>query len=182
MPQDERLSNHGIPFRYIGKDIDDIPDGWRKEFEREIAENNFLRGGKHILLIGNNANDQLGLWGQCLVIAGYPVYSASVYELQRRVDSLAILWDSETRQRQFDNAECIIIRDYFWGELERDQQQRTARFLQEAIDEGVTLLLASDKVDPYLEQNGEDAAAIIEQEFEVIRVQETKKKKPKRKT
>lgn len=159
--------------------IPDIAQPWRGEFEAEVADNNFLRGGKCMLLCGAGAEVSLRQWGACLMRGGYKVYRITPLEIVRRVNAQPVLCDNDTRKDEFDAAECFLIDDLFFNHtFAEGDAYRLWWFMQEMVRDGAVLVAANETdtveiPDCYPDYLG----AFVEETFEVIRGNKSEVKK-----
>lgn len=158
-----------LPYAYRATDIDGMDPKWRKEFESEVADGNFLRGGTSLLLHGKGAEKAAMQWLACLLLAGYEAYRVTPLEIMRRMAGLPVAGDNEGRKEEFENAECIFIDDFFSSVVVSDEMSYLfIWFFTEAIKAGVTLVIATDDKEPELELYGPVVGDIIEETFEVV--------------
>lgn len=137
-----------LPYEFRDTTLDDVTPEWRKEFEAEVKDGNFLRGGKSVLLIGDGAEHASRQWLACLLRANFSAYRITPYEIVRRVDCLPVPWDTDTRKAMFDEAECFLIDDFFFDHddgMTSGEAYRVWWFMQEAVRDGAVLIIASNK-------------------------------------
>lgn len=166
-------SNGNLPYELRDTTLESISDNWRKEFQAEVADNNFLRGGKSILLLGEGAEVASRQWLACLLRGGFNAYRATPYEIARRVAGLPVAWDTESRKLMFDDAETILIDDFFFDHsdgLSSEDAYRIWWYMLEVIRDGAVVILACDKekidtINCYPDYVWE----FVEETFEVIR-------------
>ncbi len=152
------------------KDLDDMPQDWRDEFEREVGEGNFLRGGTCLLLIGGDVDDALLLWHRCLVLGGFGAYLTDPQEIVRRLDGKFIPGDEDQRKEDFDNAECYVLLDFFRGGVTEEQAYTLAWWMRSKHRDGAVIVIGSPTGDPDLATYGDNVGEQLEQRFEVINV------------
>lgn len=158
-----------LPYAHVKTDIDAMDPRWRKEFEAEVNEGNFLRGGKSLLLHGDGAENASMQWLACLLLAGYQAYRVTPLEVMRRMAGLPIAGDNDGRKDEFENAECIFIDDFFSSIVVSDEMSYLfIWFFTEAVKAGVTLVIAYDDNEPELELYGPVVGDLIENTFEVV--------------
>ncbi len=175
-----RHSPGNLPYEYRNTSLGDVQAAWRDEFEAEVADGNFLRGGKSIMLLGDGAEVASRQWVACLLVAGFRVYRLTPHEAIRRMSGLPVSWDSESRKMEYDEAECYLIDDFFFDHsdgMSSADAYLLWLFLLEASRDGRVLLIASDKekideINCYPDYVWE----LVEETFEVIRGNQSKKK------
>lgn len=169
-----------LPYDMQEAHIGDLPEAWRKEFEAEVADGNFLRGGKSIMLLGEGAEKSAALFHACLVRAGFNAYRITPFEAVLRVDGRYVVRDSELRKQQFEEAECFLIDGFFFDHddgMDDAAAYKLWWFLSEAVKDGAVLIVASnnekiDAIDCYPDYMWE----FVEETFEVIRADKSEKK------
>lgn len=158
-----------LPYAYQKADIDNMPVRWKYDFEAEVEDGNFLRGGTSLLLHGKRATDAAMHWLACLLLADYEVYRATPLEIMRRMAGQPVAGDDEGRKRQFEDAECIFIDDFFSDVVvSEDMRYLFVWYIIEASKAGIVFVIASDDKSPELEQYGPVVGDLIENTFEVI--------------
>lgn len=168
-----------LPYEFRDTTLKDVADNWRKEFEAEVKDNNFLRGGKSLMLLGAGAEHASRQWLACLLRANFRAYRATPFEIVRRVSGLPVPWDDETKKAMFEEAECILIDDFFFDHddgLSAGDAYRLWWFMLEAVRDGAVLVVASnnekiDTINCYPDYVWE----FVEETFEVIRGSKTEK-------
>lgn len=173
---------HNIPFRHINvTDIDSMDSKWRKEFEQEVAEGSFVRGGKSFVLVGEGATLAHEQWAACLSLINMPVYFMTANELKKRVKGELVLRDTEDVRAAFEEAEAWFIADFFKGEWSPEDSEILFWTLTEAINDGVVIVIATDseKAATGLYQY-EPIVDLCEQAFEAINGAQTKTRAKKR--
>jgi len=159
-----------LPYAYKDISINDLSENVRGEFESEVADGNFLRGGKSLILTGPLSDHAARQWIACLLLGGFNAYRATPVEIVRRAAGLPILGDDDNRASEFINAETMFIDDFFehpsWGE---DNAQLFTWFVREQYRNGVVLLIATEhKEKANLNVHGSAIGDMIENNFEVI--------------
>jgi hypothetical protein len=161
-----------LPYAFRDTTIESVSPAWVKEFNAEIADDNFLRGGKSILLCGEGAEHAARQWLACLLRAGFPAYRVTPFEAVRRISALPVLRDNEDRAYQFSVAECYLIDDLFedHGEgLTPADSYRLLLFMRESIRDGAVLIAASDNEKLESDSLPDNVWEFVEENFEVIR-------------
>lgn len=169
------MSDIGLPFGYVGFDLDKMDSKWKKEFIDEVEAGNFVRGGKSLLLVGDDADKGLAEWLACLALAGYKVYGLSPYEAVCRMINRPVFRDSEQRKANFEEAECIVLFDFRY-ELPEQYLFEFMAYLQTLMRDGVVVVAGTDSDDKELP---EPLMHLMEQNFEAIRVQTNEEKTDK---
>ena len=168
-----------IPFKHIGNtDIESIDPKWRKDFEQEVADNNFVRGGKSLLLAGIGAEEAAEQWIACLHLINMQVFVTDPIMISRLLEKQYIRGFTEDHYRVFEQAETILINDFF---LKDDNYEAVAStlhwFMQDALRDGVTFVIATDSTrSPAGMYQYQPIAEMCEKHFEAIRNETTKKK------
>lgn len=178
----ELYRKNNVPFDSCGKGLNDIPQPWQKHLKTEVEANNFLRGGQSLLLSGEGANNQIGLWASALTVGGFNVYQASVWELERRADDRKVLWDCDERTADFDAAEVYLINGFFKKSNfapDRADKEILTWFIDQAIRDGRIIVIATDNPEADLDVHGPFMGNIIKNKFEAITNGKTSKTKPR---
>jgi hypothetical protein len=138
-------NKHNIPFRHFGvTDIESIAEPWRGEFDKEVKEGNFVRGGKSLFLLGPGAEKAHEQWAACLALINMPVYFMTPHELLSRVRQRHVLRDTEETKANFEEAETWFVAEFFNGLWEKDDLETFYWTLKEAINDGVVIVIAAD--------------------------------------
>ena len=178
------MQQGNVAHQCINTAITDIAEPWQADFRAEIAGDNFLRGGKSILLRGEGACDIARQWHSCLVRANFEAYRTTPLEAVRRSGGLPIIGDEEARAREFVAAETVLIDDFFdpvaWTP---DSAEMFTWYFRTLHRSGAVILLSTDEDDPDLDNHGTVIGSLIEKTFEVIAhvksIQKEKAVKPK---
>jgi hypothetical protein len=180
----ELYRKNNVPFDCVGKGLDDIPEPWRQHLTTEVGGNNFLRGGQSLLLIGEGAEQQIGLWSSALTIGGFNVYQTNIWELERRAMDLRVLWDCEDRAKDFEEAEVYLIHAFFKKTPRTDQVDREVLTwaIDQALRDGRIVVIASDNPKADMDVHGPFLGNIIQNKFEALKNGKASKKKPINKT
>jgi hypothetical protein len=168
-----------IPFKYrTSTDIDSIDPDWRKDFEQEVADDNFVRGGRSLVLSGPGSEEAAEKWMVCLNMANMLVFVADPIMLYRLLNKQYIRGVTDEHYLAFEKAETILINDFFLPDPDYMHVASTLHwFMQDALRDGVTFVIASDDRDS---QEGmyqyQPIAEMCEKHFEAVRNETTKKK------
>jgi hypothetical protein len=157
-----------LPYAYKDTTLESVSPAWRKEFEAEIADGNFLRGGKSLLLVGEGAQEASRQWLACLLRAGFPAYRVTPYEAVRRVSALPVLRDNEDRAHQFNDAECYLVDDLL-DEPGEGEPYKLLLFLRESTRDGAVLVAATDNEKLESDSLPDYVWEFVEENFEVVR-------------
>lgn len=171
-----------LPRRHIGvTDIDSMEEMWRVEFEREVGEGNFVAGGNSLVLFGYGQKLAMEQWVACLLLAGMHAYLTDPVEILRRLRSEYVPRNTEALTEEFNKAEALFIRGFFLHDhrsLNAEDMSLLHWFMEQAIDDGVVLVVGSDRDSDTggLYQN-EALATLLDEHFEAIHVKKTKNTK-----
>ena len=136
-----------LPYDLRDTTLEDIEPRWRKEFQSEVEDGNFLRGGKSVMLVGEGACQAARQWLACLIRANFKAYRITPFEIVRRMSGLSVVWDTDTRKTMFEEAECFLVDDFFFDHddgITGEDAYLIWMFLQEALRDGAVIILASD--------------------------------------
>lgn len=168
-----------IPYRnFETTDIESLDSKWRVEFERELKENNFVRGGKSLVLFGEGAVQTHEQWAACLVLAGMPAFYTNPTDIIRRLRGQYIPRDTDDIRQQFDEAESIFITDFFGVNAKfNEETDLLTWYIDQAIRDGCVIVTATDHDrDTTGYYQIEPLAQLCDQNFEAIRGKKTKSK------
>jgi len=153
--------------QYLTADPDNMQVPWGADFTSEVAANNFIIGGKCLLLLGPNAETAAQQWVACLNRISMPAYRTTAMEIVRRLEGKVIPRDDPQRVEEFERAETLFVFDFFVpSELDNDLLYW---FIREALRDGIVLVLVSEDDDADLDCHGANIGRLVEKHFEVIK-------------
>jgi hypothetical protein len=161
-----------------------VDSKWREHFEAELADGNFVRGGKHLLMNGEGANLAHEQWAACLALINMPIYFTDPKSMLRRHRDQYVRGETDQRKAEYDDAECVFIAEFFSGPYEYDTKDKDdlTWLLTQLINDGTTLVISTDAdEDTTGLYQYEPIGNIIEQHFEAVNGTATKKRKIKTK-
>lgn len=159
-------------YHVVGCDQRDMSEPFSKFFDAEVDDGGFVRGGKSFFVVGDSADRDCHIAYACLLRGRYPVIYADGRTLIRRLDGDWIPRWTDDDDHALENAEVIIIPDPFNEDftltLTNYQRGSLIWFIEEAIRNGVVVVIPTNDKDTNLNSMGERFGNFIEENFEVI--------------
>lgn len=169
---------------FAGGHLPDLPDNVREAFTKEVDSGNFMLGGQSVIFVGPDACESLPIIHSCLLLANVPAYLTTPFEIiQAAKGNAPIFRHSEDRRTDLENAEVVIVADFFEKLVYTPEDQTALHwFIRDGLHLGVTFVFAADSDDADMPFN-EAVEKLIEDRVELIYVTKTTKsaKKSKRK-
>jgi hypothetical protein len=161
-----------LPALYQTKDISAIPANWRKEFDKEVADGNFIAGeGQCVFLRGEGAEAAARLWIRALTLGRFAAYRTTPLEMSMRAAGKTIPYEYEGQRDEFEDADCVLIDGFFEKAEEAMPSDMCYHFswvFREMLIGGVVIIVACDQEKPNMDAYSEALWEKFEQEFEVL--------------